>query len=122
MLKRILCIAVVCAAGPALADPPATAKTSKGPTLVDSKGMTLYTFDRDSGGKSACTGQCARSWPPFVAPADARPTGAYTIVSRDDGVRQWAYKGHPLYTWSKDKAPGDIDGDDVVDAWHVAQP
>jgi predicted lipoprotein with Yx(FWY)xxD motif len=40
-------------------------ETSKGNAFVDSKGMTLYTFDKDSGGKSACNGPCATNWPPL---------------------------------------------------------
>jgi Secreted repeat of unknown function len=40
------------------------ADTSKGKPLVDSKGMTLYTFDKDAGGKSMCNGPCADNWPP----------------------------------------------------------
>lgn len=123
MLKRTILIALVCAAAPALADPAATAKTAKGATLVDAKGMTLYTFDKDSPGKSACNGACAANWPPLTAPADAKPMDAYTVIARDDGGKQWAYKGKPLYTWVKDKKPGDIDGDGLLnDAWHVAQP
>jgi predicted lipoprotein with Yx(FWY)xxD motif len=123
MLKKILLVAVISADGPAFADPAATAKTAKGATLVDSKGMTLYTFDKDSTGKSACNGPCATNWPPLAAPADAKAMGDYTVVSRDDGGKQWAYKGKPLYAWTKDKAPGDITGDGFLNgAWHVAQP
>jgi predicted lipoprotein with Yx(FWY)xxD motif len=105
------------------ADPAKVAKTAKGDTLVDSKGMTLYTFDKDSDGKSACNGPCATSWLPLSASAEAKPTGSYTVVGRDDGGKQWAYKGKPLYTYTKDKSAGDITGDGFLDgAWHVAQP
>ncbi|MCW2272652.1 hypothetical protein GJ654_01000 [Rhodoblastus acidophilus] len=106
-----------------MGEPVKTARTAKGDTLVDAKGMTLYTFDKDSEGKSACTGPCAANWPSLAAPADAKPMGSYTVVSRDDGGKQWAYKGKPLYTFIKDKAAGDITGDGFADgAWHVAQP
>ena len=47
--------------------------------------MTLYTFDRDSAGKSACNGNCAVNWPPLMAPADAQPMGKWSVVTRDDG-------------------------------------
>lgn len=104
-------------------DPARTAETAKGRTLTNEQGMTLYTFDKDSSGKSACNGPCATNWPPFAASADAQPTGNYTFITRDDGSRQWAYKGRPLYTWSKDAKPGDITGDGYLNgAWHVAQP
>lgn len=109
---------------PALAaDPAAIADTAKGKTLVDAKGMTLYTFDKDMGGKSACNGPCAGNWPPLMAGTDAKDMGAWTVVTRDDGAKQWAYKGKPLYTWVKDTKAGDITGDGFLNgAWHVAQP
>lgn len=109
---------------PALAaDPAAIADTAKGKTLVDAMGMTLYTFDRDAGGKSACNGPCAGNWPPLMAGADAKDMGAWSVVTRDDGAKQWAYKGKPLYTWVKDTKAGDITGDGFLNgAWHVAQP
>src|SRR5690349_11780370 len=79
------------AAALAQAAPAKTADTSKGKTLVDDKGMTLYIFDRDSSGKSNCNGQCATNWPPLQAAADAKPSGDWTVVTRDDGGKQWAY-------------------------------
>jgi len=105
------------------APPAKTATTSKGPTLVDAKGMTLYTFDKDTDGKSACNGACATNWPALKAESGAQPADDYTIIARDDGTLQWAYKGKPLYTWTKDTKPGDTTGDGFLNgAWHVAQP
>ena len=89
--------------------------------LVNSAGMTLYTFDRDADGKSACNGPCATNWPPLMAAADAKPDGAWTIITRDDGGKQWAYKGKPLYTWAKDQKAGDKTGDGVNNVWHTAK-
>jgi predicted lipoprotein with Yx(FWY)xxD motif len=88
---------------------------------VDNAGMTLYTFDRDvaASGKSMCNGPCATLWPPAPAAADARPDGDFTIVVRDDGARQWAYKGKPVYTYSGDKKSGETTGDNFKDSWHV---
>jgi predicted lipoprotein with Yx(FWY)xxD motif len=98
-------------------------KTALGPVLADSKGMTLYTFDKDATpGKSACNGQCAQNWPPLAAKAAAKPMGDWTVVTRDDGSKQWAYKGKPLYTWVKDSKPGDTSGEGVNNVWHVAKP
>jgi predicted lipoprotein with Yx(FWY)xxD motif len=93
-----------------------------GDALVDASGMTLYTYDRDSLGKSACTAQCAANWPPLVAPSGAKPAGDYTILLRDDGRRQWAYKGRPLYVRSKDVKPGDQGGEAFDNLWRVARP
>ena len=91
--------------------------------LTNSAGMTLYTFDNDpvAGGKSVCNGPCATNWPPLLAAADAKAGGDYTIITRDDGARQWAYKGKPLYLWIKDVKPGDKTGDGVNKVWRVAR-
>jgi predicted lipoprotein with Yx(FWY)xxD motif len=91
--------------------------------LTNSNGMTLYTFDKDTAGKSACNGPCATNWPPLLASGDAKGDGDYSVVTRDDGKKQWAYKGKPLYTWSKDQKPGDKTGDGVNNnTWHIAKP
>ncbi|MBF5094876.1 hypothetical protein F1643_10660 [Azospirillum sp. INR13] len=103
-------------------EPAMMGKTAMGPVLTDAKGMTLYVFDKDTAGKSACNGPCATNWPPLTAPASAKPMGKYTVVTRDDGSRQWAYDGKPLYTWAKDAKPGDTTGDGVNNVWHVAKP
>jgi predicted lipoprotein with Yx(FWY)xxD motif len=97
------------------------AKKAADGTLIDGKGMTLYTFDKDAGGKSACNGPCATNWPPLMAAGDAKAMGDWTVVTRDDGSKQWAYKGKPLYTWVKDTKPGDKTGDNVNNVWHVAK-
>ncbi|MEO8120039.1 MAG: hypothetical protein ABI606_12050 [Rhodoferax sp.] len=92
--------------------------------LVGPNKMTLYTFDRDvtGSGKSACNGPCATNWPPLMAAESDKPSGDYTIVTRDDGTKQWAMKGKPLYYWSKDSKPGDKTGDGVNQVWHTAKP
>jgi predicted lipoprotein with Yx(FWY)xxD motif len=97
-------------------------KTAIGTVLTDSAGMTLYTYDKDEGGKSMCNGPCASNWPPLMADAGAQPTGEYTVITRDDGSKQWAYDGKPLYTWTKDAKPGDTTGNGVNNVWHVAKP
>ena len=91
--------------------------------LTNSAGMTLYTFDKDTtgSGKSTCNGPCATNWPPLLATADAKPSGDYTIIMRDDGAKQWAYKGKPLYLWSKDAKPGDRTGDGFNNAWRLVR-
>ncbi|RXF70882.1 COG4315 family predicted lipoprotein [Hansschlegelia zhihuaiae] len=104
------------------AEPAKTAETSKGKTLVDAQGMTLYTFIKDADGKSACNGPCAKNWPPLAASGGAAEKG-WSVVVRDDGSKQWAYKGKPLYTFAKDAKPGDVTGDGFLNgAWSVAQP
>jgi predicted lipoprotein with Yx(FWY)xxD motif len=89
--------------------------------MVNKSGMTLYTFDKDAGGKSACNGPCAQIWPPAMAGADAKASGDWSIVTRDDGAKQWAYKGKPIYTYSKDAKSGDMTGDGFNGAWHAVK-
>lgn len=89
---------------------------------VDSRGMSLYTYDKDSDGRSACVAGCAKNWPPLVATAADRASGDWTIITRDDGSLQWAYKGRPLYGWIKDAKPGDRTGDGWNKVWRLARP
>jgi len=126
MLKTLslaVALAALAASTAIAAGPAMVGSTAKGPTLVDAGGMTLYTFDKDSGGKSVCNGKCAQNWPPLAAAAGTQPDPGYSFITRDDGTLQWAYKGRPLYTFVKDGKAGDISGDGFLDgAWHVAQP
>ncbi|PKO30951.1 MAG: hypothetical protein CVU34_18245 [Betaproteobacteria bacterium HGW-Betaproteobacteria-7] len=92
--------------------------------LTGSNGMTLYTFDRDTAGsgKSACNGPCATNWPPLYAKDGDMASGDYSVIVRDDGKKQWALKGKPLYFWGKDMKPGDRTGDGFNKVWRVAKP
>lgn len=93
--------------------------------LADARGMTLYTNDNDAGGKSTCAGECARFWPPLAAAGDAKPMGAWSVISRDDGAKQWAYQGKPLYTFIKDTRVEDFSGNEQPKdkpVWHCALP
>jgi len=92
--------------------------------LVGAKSMTLYVFDKDTAdsGKSVCNGPCATNWPPLMAAAADKPEGAWTIITRDDGTKQFAYKGKPVYYWIKDTKAGDKTGDGMGGNWHVAKP
>ena len=129
MMKKTLLTATMLLAATAFAAQmwPAGVKTEKSASgakvLADAKGMTLYTFDKDAGGKSVCNGPCAKNWPPLLVTGEnAMAMGDWTIVTRDDGSKQWAYKGKPLYTWIKDTAPGQTTGDGVGSVWHTATP
>jgi predicted lipoprotein with Yx(FWY)xxD motif len=118
--RSALLLALVLAAPAAFAQAPVKAV---GGVLTNPAGMTLYTFDRDEAGsgKSVCNGPCATNWPPLTAAADAKPAGGYTIVTRDDGTKQWAWKGKPLYLWTKDQKPGDMTGQGFNNVWQVAR-
>jgi predicted lipoprotein with Yx(FWY)xxD motif len=97
-----------------------TGSTSLGKVLTDGQGMTLYVFDKDDGGASACYDSCAQAWPPLIAPADAVAEGDFGLITRQDGSLQWTFKGMPLYLWVKDAKPGDVTGDGVKGVWHAA--
>lgn len=92
--------------------------------LAGPNGMTLYTFDKDVAGsaKSACNGPCAANWPPLMAADTDKASGDFSIITRDDGKKQWALKGKPLYFWSKDSKPGDKTGDGFNKVWQTAKP
>ena len=118
-----LCIAAALFAAGAIGQSMPSAVKSHNGMLVNRSGMTLYTFDKDAAGKSNCNGQCATNWPPLMAAADANAMGDWTIVTRDDGGKQWAYRGKPLYLWIKDQKPGDATGDGFANnSWHIAKP
>lgn len=92
--------------------------------LTGSNGMTLYTFDKDAAGsgKSMCNGPCATNWPPLFAMEGDMASGDYSVVTRDDGKKQWAFKGKPLYFWVKDQKAGDRTGDGFNNVWRLARP
>ena len=102
---------------------PAPAKVTDG-VLTGPNGMTLYTFDKDvaGSGKSTCNGPCAANWPPLAAAPGDAASGDFSIITRDDGSRQWAVKGKPVYYWVKDSKPGDKTGDGFNKVWQVAKP
>jgi predicted lipoprotein with Yx(FWY)xxD motif len=121
---------------PSAASPAASATTvrigdtSLGKVLVDERGMTLYTFKNDppNEGKSVCNGNCASIWPPVPAPASGNPSkpadaaGAIVVITRDDGSKQVAYAGQPLYRYTPDTAAGETKGEGVGGNWFVARP
>jgi predicted lipoprotein with Yx(FWY)xxD motif len=120
-MMKTLAIALGCAL--ILAGCAGTPAKMEGGALTGATGMTLYTFDRDTAGngKSVCNGPCAANWPPLMASETAKASGEYTIITRDDGKKQWALKGKPLYYWAKDQKPGDRTGDGFNNVWRVAK-
>ena len=89
--------------------------------LVNSDGLTLYTFDQDKPGQSVCAGECARIWPPLEAPRLAVSVGDFSVIDRSDGLKQWAYNAQPLYTFIGDDEKGTANGDGVAKVWHQAE-
>jgi predicted lipoprotein with Yx(FWY)xxD motif len=103
-----------------------------GQVLVDSKGMTLYYFEKDKkgGGKSNCSSSCAGVWPPLTTSGAAKAMGGAEAsqtgtIKRSDGTSQVTYAGWPLYTYSADAKPGEANGTDVKSfggAWYPLHP
>jgi predicted lipoprotein with Yx(FWY)xxD motif len=101
-----------------------------GKILVDSKGMTLYLFEKDKGPNSTCSGACATAWPPFTTdgtPKSGSGTTAPLIgtTKRSDGTTQVTYNEHPLYYYAGDQQPGDTNGqnlDQFGAEWYVLSP
>ena len=124
---RILTSAVlfsVAAYGIALAADamPAGVKMGGGGILQDAKGMTLYTWDNDKeANKSSCNGMCLMNWPALTAEAGNRDVGEFKVITRDDGSKQWAYKGKPLYHFRMDAKAGDTTGEGRGMVWHIAK-
>ncbi|MBK5341258.1 hypothetical protein JFU48_07630 [Pseudomonas sp. TH49] len=117
--KALLLAAAVALPTMAFAAEPAMEKDGM---FTDHKGMTLYTFAKDSAGKSMCNDKCAANWPPLMATSGDKSMGDWTVIKRDDGKMQWAYEGKPLYTFVMDKKAGDMTGEGKMDgAWHVAK-
>ena len=94
------------------------AKTGLGRVLVDSKGRTVYLFEKDAGSKSACFGACATDWPPVrvsVKPTVGSGLKASLLgtTKRSDGAPQATYNGHPLYLYIGDQGPGQTTGQGI---------
>lgn len=97
-----------------------------GTHLTDAKGMTLYWFKKDSPGKSACVGPCVANWPIYyretVAPGEGLKGEDFGTITREDGKKQTAFRGYPLYYWGGDKAAGDTKGQGMNEVWYVIDP
>lgn len=108
----------------------ATSSPELGMIVVDSSGLTLYNFQKDKGTESACYGACAKIWPPLTT-SGAPQAGEGAMSSklgtskRTDGTTQVTYAGHPLYTYSADMSPGEVNGNGITSfggTWHALDP
>lgn len=115
----------VTASGPATVD--MATHESMGDYLVDSKGMSLYLFVKDTDGTSQCMGDCAQNWIAVLSEGDPMAgdgvdAALLGTTARDDGSMQVTYNNHPLYTFVEDMAPGDTNGQEKGDAWYLVTP
>lgn len=119
--------AILTATATCAADPARTSDTTLGKVWTDQNGMTLYTYGGDARGAtvSGCNSKCAADWPPFFAAAEAKAEGAWTLVGikdKDGETRKmWAHGGWPLYRYTKDKNPGDVNGNGLWGLWRAAK-
>ncbi|HEY6644383.1 hypothetical protein [Povalibacter sp.] len=86
-----------------------------GRMLVTSDARSVYAYAKDAPGKSNCLADCARQWTPVLAPAYAKDRGEFSIVQREPGIRQWAFRNQPLYTRVADEKARTQSGSDVPD-------
>jgi predicted lipoprotein with Yx(FWY)xxD motif len=105
----------------------ATVKGQSETILTNAQGMTLYYFTPDTVTKSACTGQCAKLWPPLLSTGSGAPSSATSLPGKlnaqtNENGSQVEYNGHPLYAYSGDTAPGQTNGEGLFGKWFVATP
>jgi len=106
------------------------ANSPLGRILVDSKGRTLYLFEKDKNRRSACYGLCTTYWPPLLTHGkslarDGAKQSLLGTTQRRNGTEQVTYAGHPLYRFSGDSAPGQTNGEGLADfgaGWDVLSP
>ncbi len=90
--------------------------------IMNEKHMSLYFYSKDANGVSKCNGACAKAWPPALMPAGTQMPESYSLIKRDDGTMQIAFKGRPMYLYIKDRKIGDIKGDGAQGLWTLARP
>ncbi|MBX8783712.1 hypothetical protein HBA94_08040 [Ochrobactrum sp. GRS2] len=123
MKNLLLALGILAASsiGALAAEPAKMVDSSAGKVLATPEGMALYTYDKDTNGKSVCADECLVKWPAFSAEAGAKSEGDFTVVKSADGKDMWAYKGKPLYTYYNDKKAGDVEGDGKGGVWHLVK-
>lgn len=114
-----------CASGAVVCTKTVTVSGKSETALADAKGMTLYYFTPDSATTVACTGSCAKNWPPLMASGSSVMgtglSGSLTMVNGANGA-QVEYNGHPLYTFAGDSSQSDAKGEGILGKWYVATP
>jgi predicted lipoprotein with Yx(FWY)xxD motif len=121
--KHFLVSLFMCSLG--LASPVMAEPRIEPEQIVAHDGHTLYVFDNDvtGSGKSVCYGACANIFPPYLASSSDTAKAPWSFAMREDGSKQWAYKGRPLYRFYADERKGAVGGDGLNrKTWHVARP
>ena len=131
-MTRFLVLALLAGVAAAPAPRPAVAvePSAYGRILFDGRGFVLYAFTRDAHGTSACSGACAKAWPPFVVKTRPRSGAGLAgrrlgTTRRSDGSLQATYAGRPLYYYVGDRKPGQIlcqNATEFGGVWRVVRP
>jgi predicted lipoprotein with Yx(FWY)xxD motif len=119
----VVLLASSLAACVSMSDGKSIVKTENG-MLVSMNNMTVYTFDGDQvgSGRSSCYADCEINWPPLLVDQNATSYGDYSILTRDDGKKQFAYKGKPLYYYRLDNKPDETNGNNLANgAWRIVR-
>jgi predicted lipoprotein with Yx(FWY)xxD motif len=95
------------------------ATTAAGRLIVSEKGNSVYASEKDTAGRSSCTADCTLTWDPVLAPGLAQPQGEWTLLERAPGVRQWAFRKHPLYTYTREVGLYSQQGSDIPGWFNV---
>ena len=103
----------------ALAAVAGSAVAASSDVFTSKTGMTIYTFDKDSGGKSNCSGSCITLWPAVPAADAPAANSNWGSIEREDGSKQLTFKDKPVYYYIQDKKAGDANGNNVGGVWHV---
>ncbi len=104
--------------------------TGLGQVLVNSTGHTLYLFEKDQNGRSACSGPCVGFWPPLISKGQPKALQGLNqslvgTTTRSDGTEQVTYAGHPVYMFVQDTKPGQTNGEGLTDfggSWDALSP
>ncbi|MYA37741.1 MAG: hypothetical protein F4030_12465 [Gammaproteobacteria bacterium] len=102
--------------GPPALLPPgfAVRSTSIGRMLTTDKNEAVYAYGGDTATTSSCHDDCLVNWNPVLAPNLARAQGEWSLLERSPGVRQWVFRGQPLYTHVLDTGSWSQQGSDVA--------
>jgi predicted lipoprotein with Yx(FWY)xxD motif len=95
----------------------AVVEVAAGRLLTTFEGYSAYAWDNDEPKKSHCDAACTKQWAPILAPQDAQPRGEWTLIERSPGIRQWVFRGKPLYRRLADHHFHSLEGSDEP-GWH----
>jgi predicted lipoprotein with Yx(FWY)xxD motif len=108
----------------------ATHASDYGTIVTNGDGRALYLFEKETSDRAHCYGACAQAWPPLLTEGEPQAAGGAQAgqlgtTKRSDGKQQVTYRGHPLYYYESDTAPGEVGCQNVNEfggLWLVVDP